>query len=320
MDIIFMGTPSFACPSLSALVRAGHRISAVVTRADKPRGRSGRPMPTEVKEEALRHGLTVNETENVSAPDFVQRLAALRPQLGVVAAFGEKLSAALLAVPVHGYLNVHASLLPKYRGAAPITWAVVNGEKQTGITIIRLTERMDAGPMLVQRATDIGPEETAGDLHDRLANLGAEALLEAVAAVEAGVPRFTPQDENQATRAPILTKDDGIIRWDAPPRRIKDFVRGMTPWPGACSFLKRQRSQSAERLTILQVDAVEPEISAALPSPGTVIAGTPGIRVAAGNGAVLIRRVKPSGGRDMTADEYLRGHAVAPGDTFRTEP
>ncbi|MEW6357890.1 MAG: methionyl-tRNA formyltransferase [Planctomycetota bacterium] len=316
MDILFLGTPAFACPSLSALARAGHRIVAVVTRTDKPRGRRGKPIPSDIKRRAIEHGLPVLETERASAPDFAPKLAALKPQLGVVAAFGEKLSNELLRIPDHGFINVHASLLPKYRGAAPITWAVVNGETQTGVTIIRLVEAMDAGPILLQRATDIRPGETAGELHDRLAEMGAALLVEAVAAVENGTATFTPQPTAGVTLAPMLKKDDGLIPWHRSAREIACFVPGMSPWPGAFTFLKRQGSDRPERVVLLAVDLVEAPHAA----PGTVLAvRDDGILAAAGEGAILIRRLQPAGKRAMSAAEYLRGRSVRPGDVFQAE-
>ena len=317
MDIVFMGTPAFACPSLSALAHAGHRIVAVITRTDKPRGRHGKPVHSDVKRCALEHGLPILETEKAGTPEFVARLAELKPHLGVVAAFGEKLSSEMLSVPEHGFLNVHASLLPKYRGAAPITWAIVNGETETGVTIIRLVEAMDAGPILLQRATDLPSGETAGQLHDRLAEMGAELLVEAVAAVEDGTAQFTPQPEEGVSWAPMLRKQDGLIRWTCSAEEIARFVPGMTPWPGAFAFVKRQSADRSERVVLVEIAKAQVPASAA---PGTVLdVRDDGILVAAGDGAVLFNRLKPAGGRDMSAAEYVRGHTVKAGDLFQAE-
>ncbi|NOZ23747.1 MAG: methionyl-tRNA formyltransferase [Planctomycetes bacterium] len=317
MDILFLGTPAFACPSLSSLVHAGHRIVAVVTRTDKPRGRRGKPVPSEVKRCALEFGLSVLETERASAPEFVATLADLKPQIGVVVAFGEKLSGELLHVPEHGFVNVHPSLLPRYRGAAPITWAVVNGEKETGVTIIRLVAAIDAGPILLQRATGILPGETAGELYDRLADMGAGLLVEAVAAIENGTAESTPQPDEGVTLAPMLEKHDGRIPWGRTAEEIVHFIRGMTPWPGAFTFPERRGAKRTERVIVTDVEAVQAPCTE---TPGRVLeARDAGILVAAGEGAVLIKRLQPAGKREMSAAEYLRGRSLSPGDVFRVE-
>ena len=211
MRIVFMGTPRFACASLEALRRAGHGIAAVVTQPDRPRGRSGRPMPSEVKRLAETMGLPVLQPEKVNAPEILDRVREARPDLIVTAAFGQKLGKELLGIPRLGCFNVHASLLPKYRGAAPINWAILRGEAETGVTIFRRQEQIDAGEIVSQAATPISADETAGELTERLAALAADLLVRTVADIAEGKAVYRTQDPSAATRAPMLKKEDGDV-------------------------------------------------------------------------------------------------------------
>jgi len=308
-----MGTPDFACPSLRALAGSRHDVAGVITRRDMPRGRGRRLSPPPVKEEAQRLGIPVYQPARVGSGEFLDEMSALNLDLAVVTAFGAILSRDWLELPAHGCINIHASLLPKYRGAAPINWAVINGEDKTGVTIIKLTEELDAGDILLQREVEIGPDQTAGELHDVLAELGAEMVVEAVDAIEDGKATFTPQDPAQVTWARQLRKEDGIIDWALPAWKLRNFIRGMTPWPGAYAELKRRDGGRGGRIIVLAADAERAE-GAAQP-PGRILAVRPdGILVAAGEGNLLITQLKPSGGKAMSASEYVRGHEVRAGD------
>jgi methionyl-tRNA formyltransferase len=315
MRIVFMGTPRFSCPALEALRRTGHEVALVVTQPDKPRGRSGRPAPSEVKQLAQRLGLPIAQPEDVNAAEVLSKVREVRPDVTVTAAYGQRLGNDLLAVPRLGGINVHASLLPKYRGAAPIAWAIVGGETKTGITIFRMAERMDAGEIIAQAATPIGPDETAGELTERLASLGAELLVKTLEDLAAGRAAFRPQDPKAATRAPMLKKEDGAIDWTRPAAELRNVVRGMTPWPGAFTY-HLAAGRDPIRLSLLAVEAVAADEQPYL-EPGTVVTVTKGgISVAAGRGQLRLLRLKPAGGRELSAEEYARGHATRPGDRF----
>ena len=315
MRIVFMGTPRFSCPALEALRKAGHDVALVVTKPDKPRGRSGRPAPPEVKELARRLGLRIIQPEDVNSVDAQGRVREAGPDVIVTAAFGQKLGNELLAIPRLGGINVHASLLPKYRGAAPINWAILRGESETGITIFRMAERMDAGEIISQAAIPIGPAETAGELTERLAALGADLLVKALDDLAAGRATFRPQDLQGATRAPMLKKEDGAVDWTRPAPDLCNFVRGMTPWPGAFTH-HLGAGREPIRLALLAVEAVPADDQPYL-GPGTVATVAKGcVTVATGRGLLRILRLKPAGGRELSAEEYARGHATRPGDRF----
>ncbi len=317
MNLVFLGTPSFALPSLKSLAGSHHQISAVVTQPDKPRGRSGHPQPPPIKELALKHELRVLQPASVNEESFLKELKDLNPDIIVVVAFGQKLSRAFLDIPKICCINLHASLLPKYRGAAPINWAIINGETLTGVTVLRVVEKMDSGDILAQELIEIDPEETAGELEERLASVGAILLLEVLEGFELASILFLPQRHELATMAPKLKKEDGLIKWTQPAQRIHNFVRGMNPRPGAYTFLP-----DGKRLLILQSKLVCEGLPGELshPKPGTIIRiSEEGILVATNDeqgGALLITLLKPEGGKVMTASEYLRGHPLRLGDTF----
>ena len=316
MRIVFMGTPGFACPPLEALLRAGHEVTLVVTKPDKPRGRSGHPVPPEVKQVALRHGLAVLQPEDVNAPEALARIREAAPDVIVTAAFGQKLGSELLTIPRMGGVNVHASLLPRYRGAAPINWAIIKGETETGVTIFKMAERLDAGEIISQAAAPIHPDETAGELTERLAVLGADLLVRTLEDLAAGRAACRPQDPQGATRAPMLKKGDGAIDWTRPAAELRNFVRGMTPWPGAFTFHVRGDHPEPLRVTLLAT-AAEAGGAAQGAEAGTVVGvDKTGIAVATGGGILRILRLKPAGGRELPAEEYVHGHATRPGDRF----
>jgi len=315
MKLLFCGSPAFAVPSLRRLHRAGHRIELVVTRPDRPRGRSGRPVPTPVKQTAAELGLPVFEPESINAPESVARLRHTGPELGVVVAYGELLSAEVLCSASGGFLNLHASLLPAYRGAAPVNWAIIRGESVTGVSIIRMVPRLDAGPILAQSHTPIGPDETAGELAERLATLGAELLADVVNKIASGAEiEQRTQPARAPSLAPKLTKRDGRIDWSLTAQQIRNRVRGMTPWPGA--FCELRSCGRRLRVILLRVELAEGRPGTRQP-PGTVLAvGREGILVQAGEGAVRITELKPAGRRAMRAEDFLRGHAVEAGARF----
>ncbi len=312
MNLVFLGTPSFAIPSLKALVQSHHKISAVVTQPDRPKGRSGQPQPPPVKELARQLGLRVIQSGNVNEESFLGELRGLAPDIIVVVAFGQRLSRAFIELPKICCINLHASLLPKYRGAAPVNWAIINGETVTGVTVLRVVEKMDAGDILAQDFVEIGPEETAGELEERLATLGAPLLLKVLEAFEHSSVCYLPQRHELATMAPKLKKEDGLIKWEQPAQKVYNFIRGMTPRPGAYTFLPTRK-----RLLILRSRVATTESRGKPAESGTVIGvSEEGILVAANGSALWITHLQPEGGKAMTAAEYLRGHPLRQGDRF----
>jgi len=304
-QIIFMGTPDFAVPSLKKLSESGHAVALAVCQPDRPRGRGRKVMPPAVKQAALDLNIEVIQPESVKAPGFFELLADYTPDLYVVVAFGQILPKTLLKMPRLGTINVHASLLPKYRGPAPIQWAIINGEKETGITTMFMDEGLDTGDILLTAKTVIEPDETAATLHDRLADLGADLLIKTVHGFEDGSIRPIPQDGRQATYAPLLKKEDGRIDWKKPAQAIDALVRGMTPWPGAFTF------HGNHRLKIYRVRAVDKEVTAA---PGTVIRGFPDeLQIAAGQGVLSILEIQGASGKRLSIPDFLRGYPLPPG-------
>ena len=304
-DIIFMGTPEFAVPTLEALHRSRHRIQLVVTQPDRPKGRGRRLQPSAVKRMAERLGIGVYQPERMRSDDAIEPLRRIEPDFLVVAAFGQILSRAVLDIPKIGPINVHASLLPKYRGAAPIQWAVINGETETGITTMMMDENLDTGDILLSEKIGIGPQESPVDLHDRLAQLGADVLIRTLDgfAEDAIVP--LPQDHEQATFAPMLKKDDGRIQWSQPAEKIAAFIRGMNPWPGAYTF------HEGKRLKIYQSSPISSATSA---EPGTVVQGFQGeLRIATGQGLLSILEIQGESSKRMKTADFLRGQQLPPG-------
>jgi methionyl-tRNA formyltransferase len=309
MNVIFMGSPECACPSLEALEGLPFvHLAAVVTQPDRPAGRGLKPTPCPVRQRAEHLGRPVFTPPNVNDPAIVAQLASLRPDVIVVAAFGQMLKRAILEMASHGCINVHASLLPKYRGAAPAQWAIVHGERVTGVTLMRLNERMDAGDILLQREVPIAEEDTGESLLARLGVVGAELLMEGLEAMRHGPLVGRPQDDREATYAPRITKADGAIVWSMPAEAIVRRVRAFYPWPGCWCEAPRG---SGRILRVLKARA-EPGYG----YPGIVLAadGDPGPLVAAGEGAVRILEGQPAGRRAMTGGDLVRGRFVRPGD------
>ncbi len=307
MNVVFMGTPEFAVPSLKSLDESKHNIIAVVTQTDKPKGRKGQPCPPPVKSVALEAGLHIIQPGNVNDESIINKLEELNPDVIVVVAFGQKISSGILDLPKYKCVNIHASLLPKYRGAAPINWAIINGEKDTGITTIFMSNKMDGGEIITQKTLEINPDETAGELAVRLSKLGTETILESLTQIETGNVRSIQQDEDLVSLAQKKKKVDGLINWDQDEKRIHDFVRGMSPWPAAYTSLIR--NDAKERLIILRTERNDSEASGELKIPGTIIeVSNRGIKTATKNGSIWIKEVKPEGKRTMSAAAFSRGH------------
>ncbi len=302
MRLVFMGTPDFAVPSLQRLLDRGDEVCAVFTQPDKPRGRGHKLQPPPVKELAERYGIPVYQPSTLRDEAVREMIRSLSPEAIIVAAYGKLLPKAVLDIPPWGCINVHGSLLPKYRGAAPIQWAVINGEKITGVTTMVMAEGMDTGDMLLKAETEIGPEETAGELFDRLKDLGAELLGETLSQLEQGTLTPTPQNEQEATKAPMLTKELSQIEWARPARELHDLIRGLNPWPCAIAFLE------GRRLKLLSARVKEGR-----GEPGTVESTEDGMTVYCGEGALLITELQGENGKRMGGKEYLLGHPVKPG-------
>ncbi|MCI7126566.1 MAG: methionyl-tRNA formyltransferase [Agathobaculum sp.] len=302
MRIVFMGTPDFAVPSLQALLDAGHEVCAVYTQPDKPQGRRQILTAPPVKELAVRHGIPVYQPKTLKSEEEQARLRALAPTLIAVVAYGKLLPGAVLDIPPRGCVNVHGSLLPRWRGAAPIQWTVIAGDKTAGVTTMRMDEGLDTGDMLLTYQTPVGARETAGELFDRLAVEGARLLAETVERLDTIVPR--PQDDAQSCYARLLDKELAVIDWTKPAHQIDCLIRGLNPWPVALTTLAGER---------LKIYAAMPCAGAG--KPGEVIESDPkvGLTVACGTGALRLEEIQAVGGRRMRSADFLRGHAVEKG-------
>ena len=305
LRIIFMGTPDFAVPALEALHRSHHAVVAVVTRPDQPKGRGRKLTPPPVKIAAQTLGYDVAQPGCIHQPECLSFLEAQKPDLFVVIAFGRLLKPQHFAIPHHGIINVHASLLPRYRGPAPIQWAIINGDQETGVTTMKMVEELDAGDILMQARTPINRDDTSATLHDRLATMGAALIVDTLDKLADNDLHPEKQDPTRVTYAPKLKKKDGRIRWDQSTAAIDAFVRGMTPWPGAFTFLGDMR---------LKVFNVQPALLPQPVPPGTVIEGFSNeIRVATGDGALTIQEIQSASGRRMATEEFLKGTNILPG-------
>jgi len=309
LKVVFFGCGDYARPSLRALVEAGFTPELVVTKPDAPRGRGRKIYPAEIRLEAEALGLPFEQPEDLHAPEFLDRLRAIGPAVGVVISYGVILKQELIDLPEHGLINAHASILPKYRGAAPIEHAIREGCAETGVTIMRIVPELDAGDVLLVEKTPIGPSETAGQLRERLAVLSGEALVKALQQIDSGSATFVPQDHAAATRAPKIEKPDGVIDWNRPAIEIHWLVRAMTPKPGA------QTRLGAKRFIVMEGEVEEDLYGMGV--PGVILsAGEEGIRVCTGKDLYRITRIKPDNGRNMTAGEFVRGHPLPPDARF----
>jgi len=304
-----MGTPRFAVPSLARLIGDGHQVAAVFTQPDKPAGRGRTVHAPPVKSFALEHAIQIHQPPKIKTNEEVREVfETISPDACVVAAYGKILPAWLLAIPRLGCINVHASLSPRYRGAAPINWAIANGERETGVTIMQMDAGMDTGPMLAKRATEIGVDETAPELAARLAQVGAELLGETLPRIERGEIEAIPQDNSEATYAPMLKREDGLIDWRMTAREIANRVRAFQPWPGSYTEFREKR------LTIWR--AREETGSTEGSGPGTILAidGTGIVIACEGSTALRIEEVQIEGKRRVTAREFANGARLGPGD------
>ncbi|HWI40460.1 MAG TPA: methionyl-tRNA formyltransferase [Verrucomicrobiae bacterium] len=303
LRIIFMGTPEFACPTLQRIIDRGDTILAVFTQPDRPKGRGQRPEPPPVKALAEKHGIPVIQPLKVRVPEVIEQIRQMEPDLVVVVAFGQILPQALLDIPKHGCINVHASLLPAYRGAAPLNWCIINGETVTGVTTMMMDAGLDTGDMLLKKETPIDPEEDARSLHDRMSLLGAEALAETLDLLEQGKLVRRKQDDSLTCYAPLLKKEHGLIDWTRDASVIRNQVRGMTPWPGAFSYLDG---------ALLKVLKAAP--GGGEGAPGTVLsAGKQGLEVACGSGSLVITELQLEGKKRLPARDFLAGYRVEAG-------
>jgi len=309
MRIVFLGTPDFGIPALKRCVADGHEVAAVITQPDRPRGRGHQMMPCPLKEAALELGLPVLSPEKINTKDFLDELEALCPDIMVTAAYGQILKKRILTMAPHGIINIHGSILPEYRGAAPIQWALIEGKEETGVTIMQTARGVDTGDMLLCLKTPITPEDTAETLFDRLAQLGAEALSQTLRGIDEGTIVPVPQEEALATHCRMLEKSDGYLDFSDSARMLSCRVRGVTPWPGAQAMLH------GKVVKILSVQVLE---ESSFAEPGTIVSLDAGIDVAAGKGTLRITRLQEAGKKPLQAMDYLRGHALCVGDRWET--
>lgn len=305
MRIVFMGTPAFAVPSLEALLESDDTVVGVVTQPDKPKGRGQMLATSPIKQLAEKAGVPILQPLKMKDPVFLDALRAWQPDLIAVTAFGRILPQIILDLPSKGCVNVHGSLLPKYRGAGPIQWAIMNGEDETGITTMLMDAGMDTGAMLLQERLRIDPEDTAGSLSEKLAKIGGPLLIETIRQLKAGTLTPRPQDESQATMAPLLDKEMGQIDWTSTAIEIANRVRGLSPWPGAFTHVDH------ERWTIWKAKAL---VNPTTAEPGTAVAVTKeAMHIATGRGLLAITELQPANSRRMTVQQYLAGHHLTPG-------
>jgi methionyl-tRNA formyltransferase len=302
MTLVFLGTPSFAVPTLERIIQAGHRVAAVFTQPDRPKGRGGELAASPVKETAQRLGLPTHQPERIRKPEPVEQLKQLQPDAMVVVGYGQIIPQSIIDIPRHGIINVHASLLPKYRGAAPIQWAIANGESITGVTTMRIDAGLDTGDMLLKWETAIGPEENAVELGQRMAQAGADLLVQTLAGIDAGTIRAVPQDNSAASLAPILKKEDGEVDWNWPARKISNRARGFLPWPGAYSSFRGQLFH------IWKARVVDGPVPGA---PGRMLPLKKRLLVSSGEASALeLIEVQVEGRKRMPAEAFLNGHRL----------
>lgn len=306
MKLIFMGTPQFAVPALEALSERGHDIAGVVTRIDKPAGRGRTVAEPPVKLAARERNISVYQPKRVRDPEFIGTLARLNPDAIVVAAYGQILPQDLLNLPRLGCINIHASLLPAYRGAAPINWAIIHGDQETGITIMQMDEGMDTGAILLQESTPIEPTDTTGSLTEKLSKVGAKMIVQALPLLQAGKLKPCPQDPSKATLAPLLKKEDGLIDWGLPATEIHNRVRGFSPWPGAYTFLDGAL-----------VKVLETAVAGGSGEPGMIYSrNRNSLEVGTGRDLLRLIRIQPAAKKPMSAGEFSRGHRGIEGKKF----
>ena len=312
MKIVYLGSGQFGIECLNVLERSSHSLQFIVTQPPHPAGRGSKQSPTPVARWANTNSVPFVETDDVNALGVMEKIADYKPDLIVVIAFGQKIGNELINLPPKAAINVHASLLPKYRGAAPINWAIIKGETKTGISIITLAEKMDAGQILAQSQTDIEPNETAGRLHDRLAQIAAPLLLSTIGQIANNTVTYTEQDHSEATLAPKLKKSDGYIDFAEPAQVLERKIRGFWPWPGASATYLSKKTNKSTRITIAMAEAVGASNSAGL-SVGTL---DENLNVICGTDALKIIKIKPAGSPLMDFKDFVNGRQTQPGDLF----
>jgi methionyl-tRNA formyltransferase len=312
MNIVYLGSGRFGLPCLDAIIQSSHKIALVITQPAQPAGRGRKPTPTPVAGWAAEKSVPVIEAADVNAPDIVNRLSECKPDLIVVIAFGQKIGTQILDVVPKGAINVHASLLPKYRGAAPINWAIVNGELETGVSIITIAQKIDAGDVLAWAKTPIEWDETADALGQRLAKLAAPLLVTAVDQIAAGTATYTKQDDTRATRAPKLKKSDGFLNFSEPAEVLFKKMLGFWPWPGATAVYNSKESGRVEKVTLAKTEILK------MPNPENLPPGTidENLNVVCGQNRLQIMQLKPENSRLMSYADFVNGRHVCPGDRF----
>jgi methionyl-tRNA formyltransferase len=308
-SVIFMGTPDFAVPALQALVQNGHNVALVVTQPDRPKGRGRQLAASPVKVKALKLNLDILQPSTLKDEEFIEQVRNIQPDFFIVIAFGHILSEKILQVPKLGAINIHASLLPKYRGPAPIQWAIINGERQTGVTTMLMDPGLDTGDILLTREEPIFAEDTSADLHDRLALSSADLLIKTLEGYAAKKIKPIPQDHSQATYAPLLKKQDGHIDWQKPAKELHAFIRGMTPWPGAFTYHHQNRLKVLRAALVLEN---KPQRAGAI-LPGFADE----LRVATGKDALSILEIQGPSGKRLAIADFLRGYPLSPGTILK---
>jgi methionyl-tRNA formyltransferase len=312
LKLVFFGTPEAAVPTLERLAEAGFEIALVVTQPDRPKGRGQEPSPSPVKEAAQARGLAVAEPARIKEPEFIETLRALRPEAMVVVAYGKIIPQAIIDIPPLGIINVHFSLLPAYRGAAPVQWAIASGETRTGVTTMRIDAGLDTGDILLERETEIGPEETAVELSRRLARMGADLLVETLEGVRTGAVTPRPQDHSRATYAPMLKREDGLIDWTWPAVKIHNRVRGFQPWPGAYCVFRGQ---------LLHLWRTRPAPEAVAGPPGRLHPARRRLLVACGGDTALeLLELQLEGRKRLPAEAFLAGQRIVEGERLEPAP
>ena len=310
MKIVFLGSDAIAIDCLARLADSPHELLAVVTQPDRPAGRGRKPRPTAIKELAQQLDVPTYTPEDVNTPQTLDKIANLKPDLLVTFAFNQKFGSALLNIASHGAINVHPSLLPAYRGAAPVARALLNGDRQTGISIIKMTEDLDAGHILAQQSYDIDPEHTTGSLEKFLGQQSAPLLLKVVEQIAAGTVQPRPQDHTQATGAPKMKKAEARLDFSLSANELANYIRAFTPWPGAFAFFHSQAGRKPERVVITWAVAA-PGLPDPTVAPGTVL---PDLSIRCGQGVLKIAKIKPAGGKEMPWQDFVNGRRLQPGD------
>jgi len=312
VKIIYIGSGEFGIECLNALAQSSHSLAFIVTQPQHPAGRGRKPRPTPVAHWAKTNSIAFIESDNINTPQVIDKIAYFQADLIVVIAFGQKIGTKIINLPPKGAINVHASLLPKYRGAAPINWAIINGETETGISIITLAEKMDAGPICAQAKTEILPDETAGQLHERLAKMAAPLLLETISKIDDGSVAYNKQDNSRATRAPKLKKSNGFLDFTDSAQVLRRKILGLWPWPGASAVYLSKKTAKHLRVTIAMAQLIETSKPTHLPA-GTL---DEDLNVICGQDALRIVKIKPEGSGLMDFKDFVNGRQTQPGDMF----